>query len=69
MMYYIDGREVDIHSAVIEDVDTKDYPDFCDAFISEAYFLDGGALSEAETERLEADYPGLTLELATESLH
>ena len=37
-----------------EDVDTSDYPDFCDAFISYAE-LDGVELTEAELIELNED--------------
>jgi len=46
------GREVtDIE---VEDVDPKDYPDFCDAFIASARWGDTGEdLTEAELNALE----------------
>ena len=36
----------------MENVDTRDYPDFCDAYASEAEFADGTSLTQAELETL-----------------
>lgn len=38
----------------VDGVDTKDYPDFCDAFIASATY-DGRAMSETELEELNND--------------
>ena len=53
-MTKVNNREVcDIE---IEGIDTKDYPDFCDAFISVAYWKDTGEeLTEEELEELNED--------------
>ena len=50
-MIYLDDREVvDIE---IDGINPGDYPDFCDAYISEAFFADSGlALDDEELERL-----------------
>lgn len=38
MIYTLNGREiVDLE---IDDIDTKDYPDFCDAYVSYAVWAD-----------------------------
>jgi len=39
----------------IESIDTKDYPDFCDAFISYAEYEDGTPLSDWELDELSQD--------------
>ena len=48
------GREItDIE---VEDIDLKDYPDFCDAFIASARWEDTGEdLTEAELDALNED--------------
>ena len=48
------GREItDIE---VEDIDLKDYPDFCDAFIAAARWEDTGEdLTEAELNALNED--------------
>ena len=48
------GREVT--DVEVEDVDPKDYPDFCDAFIASARWGDTGEdLTEAELNALNED--------------
>jgi len=39
----------------LEGVDTRDYPDFCDAFVSWAEWDDGQELTEAELDELNQD--------------
>ncbi len=40
----------------VDGIDTRDYPDFCDAFIASATWEDTGiALNEAELEELNED--------------
>lgn len=45
--------EVDLKSIKLDDVKTWDYPDFCDAYISEAAFKDGTWLSDEQLEELQ----------------
>jgi|TARA_R110000765_G_scaffold50165_3_gene101916 hypothetical protein len=49
-MQKLKERKVDIKSAEIEDVDFKDYPDFCDAFISSMDWDDGTEMTDNELE-------------------
>lgn len=63
MKYYIDGREIDYESVEIED-HGADYPEFSDAYISSASFVDGGELSDEELDRATAENPGLLHDLA-----
>ena len=48
----INGKQVVRSSVVMENVDLRDLPDFCDAYASEAEFADGTSLTEAELETL-----------------
>lgn len=49
-MVIFNGRDVEI---VIEGVDKRDYPKFCDAYIEEGYYVDTGIeLTEAELDEL-----------------
>jgi hypothetical protein len=51
----------------IEDVDPRDYPDFCDAFFSHAVYADTGEeLTDAELEELLDTYPEVANEMAFE---
>ena len=65
----LNGREVDPQSINIEGVDRQDYPDFCDAFISEAVWMnDGTALNDEELEQLTNEQGELVNEMAHESM-
>ena len=55
--------KVNIKSIQIEDVDIKDYPDFCDAFISYAEYEDGTELTEKECYDFQENNPDLVNEL------
>ena len=48
----IDTSKVD--NVVVEGIDMKDYPDFCDAFISSADY-DGVPMTEEELDELSND--------------
>ena len=50
-------KEINIKSLTVENVDMRDYPDFCDAFFSYAETVDGRELSDAELESLTLDNP------------
>lgn len=50
----LNGKEVDEKSIEIEGVDRRDYPDFSDAYISAANYMDGTPLSDKEIEELDA---------------
>jgi len=65
----LNGREVDPKSINIEGVDRSDYPDFADAFISEAQWMnDGTALDDEELEQLTEENGGLVNERAHEQM-
>ena len=57
----------DVEDIEIEGVDSGDYPDFCDAFISSAYYQNREC-TEAELEYLMDQYPEVVNELAFQSL-
>jgi len=43
-----------ISDVVVEDIDTKDYPDFVDAFIASALY-DGKEMTDAQLEEINED--------------
>lgn len=47
--------ELNKKSIEIENVDMKDYPDFCDAFISYAEWKDGTPLTDDELEKIDSE--------------
>lgn len=67
MLYYLNNRLIcDIE---VDGVDSKDYPDFSDAYLCAAkYADDGGDVSSDDLEELQEAYPELAAELAFESL-
>ena len=62
-------KEININSVMVENVDMRDYPEFCDAFISHAETVDGRELTEEELEALTVDYPEVVLEVAHQTLY
>ena len=59
-----------IEDLEVDDVDSRDYPDFCDAHICSATWADTGeSLSEEELIALNEDCPELVWDLAYGSLH
>jgi hypothetical protein len=68
-MMELNGKEVDRGSLWVEDVDTRDYPDFCDAHFVGACFVDGTPLTDDEVEQLNTKYSDVLWEMALESLH
>ena len=67
MIYYLNNKAVcDIE---VSGVDSRDYPDFTDSYLSAATWADdGGDLSSDDLEALQEAYPELAAELAFESL-
>jgi hypothetical protein len=63
----LNGRNVDTGSLEVTGVDTRDYPDFCDAYICNATWEDGTELTDAELEQLNETYPEVVNEIAFES--
>jgi hypothetical protein len=62
------GRRV--VSVEVEDVDSRDYPDFSDAFFSYAEFEDTGEpLDEEDMDILNEKYPDIINEMAYDSFH
>jgi len=59
----LDGKQVDINSIEIDNIEMYDFPDFSDAQISYAEYQDGTPLSEDELMRLEDENYGITNEL------
>jgi ABC-type transporter MlaC component len=60
----LNGKEVDKESIELDGVDPRDYPDFSDAYISDASYVDGTRLSAQDIEKLEKENYGLVNDLA-----
>ena len=65
---FISGRKVREGSLEIEGVDSRDYPDFCDAYFSYAEYEDGGVLSDIDLEELTTEYGDVLNMMACEDL-
>ena len=65
------GKELDYKSMQVDGIDTKDAPDFSDAYISYAEYKDGTELTDEELDEL-MDSPlgrDLTYELVQDHLY
>jgi hypothetical protein len=66
-MATLNGREVvDIE---VDGVDSKDYPDFSDAYFSSACYQDGTKLTDDELNKFAEENGDLLWEKAYDSLH
>ena len=64
----LNGRLVEVDG--VEDVDSRDYPDFSDAHFVGARFVDTGEdLTDAEYAELQDRYADVLWDMAFESLH
>lgn len=63
------GKEVARNSIELDNVDSRDYPDFSDAYISYAEYTDGTPLSDAELEKLSDENGDVINMLAHDSFH
>ena len=60
---------VDYQSLEVEGIDTRDYPDFCDAYFSSGCYEDGTPLTDDELDQLTILAGDVLWEMAFESLH
>jgi hypothetical protein len=64
----INGKPVNARSIEVDGVDMTDRPDFADAYITYAEFMDGTPLSEEELVQLEQNHGDLVNQAAHDSL-
>ena len=62
----LNGRGVDAGSLSVDGIDTRDYPDFCDAYFEYGLFVDGTELTDDELDELRDKYPEVVNEMAFE---
>ena len=65
----VNGKEVDMSSLEVDGVDSRDYPDFSDAYFSAGYFVDGSEMSDQELDQFQKDNGDLLYDKAYDSLH
>lgn len=64
----LNGKGVDISSLSVDGVDSRDYPDFCDAYFEYATYVDGIELDDDELEVLRDTYPEVVHSLALDGM-
>jgi len=47
---------IDMSSLIVDGIDMRDYPDFCDGYFSEGCYLDGTPLPDDVLEALSEDF-------------
>jgi hypothetical protein len=65
----IGGKEVDVGSIEIDGIDRSDYPDFADAYVDSASFVDGSELSESQLESLQDLYNDVVYEIIIDTVY
>jgi hypothetical protein len=61
-------KEIDFSSLEVDGIDTKDYPDFSDAFICYGEYTDGTPLEDVDLQALNDD-AGLIYELVEKAIY
>lgn len=64
----VNGKEVNVSSLEVDGVDSRDYPDFSDAYISGGHFADGTPMNDDELELFNSQYSDMAQELALDRL-
>jgi hypothetical protein len=64
----INAKDIDVSSIEIAGIYLNDYPDFADAYVEYATYLDGIPLSDDELDALKDEYPVEICKLIHESL-
>ena len=62
------NKEINLSTLVVDGVDLRDFPDFCDAFVTEGFFADGTAMSESDLDTFNEDNPEVAQEMAFETV-
>ena len=57
------------YNVEIEDIDTRDYPDFCDAFVSYAEHEDGTPFTDEELYDLNVNHGDIVHQLVWDYIH
>jgi len=65
----INNKEVDLTTIEIDGIDLKDRPDFCDAYIYSAQFIDGEELNDDELDVLKDEVEGDWYEMIEDTIN
>lgn len=66
---FINDKEVDLGTIEIDGIDLGDRPDFCDAYISSAQFVDGEELTDDELDTLKDEVEGDWYEMIEDAIN
>ena len=61
-------KEIDFSTLQVDGIDTRDYPDFCDAFICYGEYTDGTPLEDVDLQALNDD-ASLIYELVEQAIY
>ena len=61
-------KEIDYSTLQVDGIDTRDYPDFCDAFICYGEYTDGTPLEDVDLQALNDD-ASLIYELVEQAIY
>lgn len=64
----LNNKLIDNRTIQVDGVDSRDYPDFCDAYFSYAQYTDGTNLTDDELNQLTEDYGDVVNEMACEQM-
>lgn len=64
MEIIINNKKVNLDTIKIDGVYSWDFPEYCDAYVCFATFVDGSALNRKELEQITDNYPELVNNLA-----
>ena len=59
-------RDINQATCIVENIDLRDYPDFCDAFVSYAEWSDGTPLTERQLDQLHDHHPDFVHEIVSD---
>jgi hypothetical protein len=65
----INDKLMNLTSIAIAGIDMNDYPDFADAYVESATYLDGSALSDDEMDALQDEYPAEIHSIILDSIY
>ena len=63
------GKLINLNSIAVAGIDMNDYPDFADAYVESASYLDGTALSDDELDTLKDEYPAEIHSILLDSIY
>lgn len=61
------GKKVDLNTLEVDGVDSNDYPDFVDSYITYAEYSNGKKLTDDELDDFTDQFPDIAQELAMET--